>query len=116
MKLFRRILLASAIVGCALTAQVLIGTIADITGDASAHKVSATSLGATWIQFDCPSGNSGTAIRIGDSNVSSSRGALCAAGKTVIFPVVNRPPYRYDLSTIYYLAANNDKLTVTYGK
>jgi hypothetical protein len=99
----------------AQTTSVGIGTLADITGNGATHQVSATVQGARWIKFSCLTGNSAP-IRIGDSNTSSSRGAACAAGSVMEFPPLHAPPYSYDLSKVYYYAANSDKLTVTYGK
>lgn len=99
----------------ALSAQTLIGTIADITGNGSAHVITSTSTSARWVQVIALSTNSAV-VRIGDSNTGASRGAPIAAGGGLFLPIPPTPPYAYDLSKIYYYAANGDKLSVTYGK
>lgn len=95
--------------------QTLIGTLADITGDGSAHKISSTPIAARWIQIVAITGNSAV-VRIGDSNVGSSRGTPVAAGGGFMMPPPNSSFPSYDLSQVYYYAANGDKLSVTWGK
>lgn len=111
----RRRLCFLLFLAASLYSQTLIGTISDITGDGSAHRLSTTSIGARWVQIVALSGN-GAVVRIGDSNVGSSRGTPIAAGGGFMLPTPNGGFPSYDLSTIYYYAANGDKLAVTYGK
>ena len=89
-------------------------SLADVTGDGSKHQFTTSHIIARSIQFICPSANSSTPIRIGDINISSSRGDACAAGGGLFKPELFVPPRTYDLSTFYYLAASNDKVTITY--
>lgn len=98
-----------------LAAQVNLSTIADITGDGSAHKISSTAIAARWVQIIAPAGNSAV-VRIGDVNTSNTRGASVAAGGGFMLPPSATSPQNYDLSKIYYYAANGDKLTVTYAQ
>ena len=96
-----------------------LGTIADISGSGSAVKL-ATSGSAHWIQFTAPTGNA-SAVRYGDSNVSSSRGAIIAAGGGDLLPVLHVPgggqasDSLYQFSTIYVYIASGDSLSVTWG-
>lgn len=96
-----------------------INTLADITGDAANHQI-ASSGSASWIQFITPSSNS-AAFRIGDTNISATRGLALAAGGSLLIPDINSTlkdsnQYRsYDLSTIYYRGAVGDKLYIAWG-
>ncbi len=101
---------------CLLSAQVVVLDLADITGDGSAHKLTTTPTRAMIVIIVCQSGNSGTPVRIGGPSVSSSRGIPCAAGGSVTYPVVNPATPQYDLSNIWYLAANGDKISVSYAQ
>src|SRR6476620_11680954 len=64
--------------------SISVRTLADITGDGSTHALSTFGT-ARWVQIIAPSGNS-AAVRIGDSNASSSRGAPIAAGGGILMP------------------------------
>ena len=92
------------------------GSMADVTGDGAKHQFTTAITGARWIQFICAAGNSGTAVRIGDVNISATRGDTCAAGGGVFVPEPVTSPRTYDLSTWYYLAQSGDKVSITYGK
>lgn len=91
-------------------------SVADITGDGAAHALPVTD-GARWIQIICPSTN-GAAVRLGDSNVSASRGIAIAAGAGQLIPPVNAAPsfMLYNTGTFYYFAGNGDKITMLYVK
>ncbi len=91
-----------------------ITTLADITGDGAAHAITSVSTNARWVLFISPPANSATAIRVGDVNISSTRGAPMAAGGTLFYPsmATGDRAYAYDLATIYYLVANGDKLSI----
>src|SRR5689334_18777767 len=75
------------------------GSLADVTGDGVKHQFTTSATGARWIQFICAAGNSGTAVRIGDVNISATRGDTCAAGGGVFVPEPSTTPRVYDLST-----------------
>ena len=117
----KRILLILAMAG-ALFAQPLAVpvTIADITGDGSAHAIT-TSGSARWVIFICPSTNS-AAVRIGDSSISATQGAPVAAGGGLMFPAIPPDPRQatqnqlYDLTKIYYRAGTGDKVSIIYVK
>lgn len=101
-------------------ASITVVTIADISGDGSAHAI-ATSGSATWIQFVAPSANS-AAVRIGDANITTSRGISIAAGGGMFLPAVTRGPFdnqnsdtKYSLPATYYLIQSGDKLSITYA-
>jgi hypothetical protein len=93
---------------------------ADITGDAATHQL-ATSGQARWVLFIAQSGNAAV-VRIGDSQVSISRGAPISAGAGLLFPALGvdqreaSAEHLYDLSAIYYYAATGDKLSVLWAK
>ena len=99
---------------------VTVTTMADITGDGATHALAAG--GARWVQFVCPSTNSATPARVGDSAVTTSRGVpISAGGGFMLPPIPGAPTMRmedqyYQLSAIYYRAAVGDKLTVVWGK
>src|ERR1035438_7857810 len=100
----RRLLILGLLAWCS-QASITVTTLADISGDAAAHAI-ATSGGATWIQFVAPSANS-SVVRIGDSNISSTRGTPVAVGGGFFMPPVaisNNPSGdpKYQLSTISY--------------
>ncbi len=91
---------------------------ADIAGDGSAH-VLGTGV-ARWVQVNCAAANS-AAVRLGDSNTSATRGApMPAGGGMMLPPIPSAPTYQapdqyYDLSKIYYYAANGDKISLVWG-
>lgn len=103
------ILLFLGIVCFAQTVRNL-ATIPDVTMTGSNVAVSGSSILARAVQFVCPSGNS-AAIRIGDTNISGSRGAVCAAGGGQYWPEDGTV---MDLATIYARGTSSDTLTVTY--
>lgn len=92
---------------------ITIRTLDDITGDGSAHQLALSGTGR-WVQIIALSGNS-AAVRIGDSNVSATRGAPVAAGGGLLLPPSENVNLWYSLSGIYYYAANGDQLAVIYG-
>lgn len=94
---------------------VTITSTADIAGDGAPHAV-ASNGGAQWIQFVCPSTNT-SAVRIGDSTVSTSVGVPCSPGGSFFMPVLGLQGvgsnHLYDLSKTFYLIQVGDKLSVT---
>lgn len=89
-----------------------------ITGDGSAHALSATPQPAKWVQIVAESVASvATPIRVGGVAVSSTEGApLYQQGASQFFPQdPTDSTARYDLGTMFYFAASGDKLTVMYG-
>lgn len=104
---------------CPLLVAVTVTSSADITGDAAAHAVG-TGL-ARWVQVDAVTGNSAD-VRVGGSNTSSTIGKRIAAGGSQFFPPIAPNGYEstsdnsYDLSSMFYYAATNDKVTITWAK
>jgi hypothetical protein len=117
----KKILSLLAICACLLAQNP--ATISDIPGDGAAHAVAATGT-ARWITFISPPSNSTTncgtsaisgCVRIGDSNISTSRGTILQPGSSG-FMLESSGTIRYDLSKWYYLAQSGDKVIITYGQ
>lgn len=101
-------------------ASIAVVTIADISGTGTATAIAASG-SATWIQFVAPAANS-AAVRIGDANITTSRGTPIAAGGGFFLPPVTRGPFdnqnsdtKYSLPVTYYLIQSGDKLSITYA-
>ncbi len=87
-------------------------TIEDITGDGGAHQVSASSGEAKWVQF--VAGGTGT-VRVGDSNVSATRGLPVPSGGGMFLPMDgSEVASRYSLNQVYYFAPLGATLSITY--
>jgi hypothetical protein len=92
---------------------------ADITGDGNVHALAAGS--ARWVQIVCASTN-GAVVRVGDSAISATRGIPIAAGAGFMLPPIPPAPTMraqdqyYQMGTIYYRAANGDKISVVWGR
>lgn len=112
------LLLALALTLCG---QATLVTMADITGDGSAHALSGTVIYARTIDITALAAN-GAVCRTGDSNVGASRGQVIAAGGSYHYQALpslstySAKSNLYDLSQIYYYCGNGDKLTVLYAK
>ena len=91
----------------------MIHSLATITGDGATHALSASAVKASWVQIQAPSTNS-AAVRVGDSNTSSTRGATVAAGGFQFAPSHGNANM-YDLNTIYYYAETGDEIDVIYN-
>jgi len=114
----RQLLILLCCLALACSAMVTPVTIADISGDGAIHQIAATG-GASWIQFVAPVSNA-NAARVGDANITTSRGVPIAAGGALFFPPLaadtrnDQTDRRYALSTVYYLVQSGDKLSITY--
>lgn len=82
---------------------------AELTGNSAAQVVAAVGE-ALWVLFVAPSGNSGV-VRVGDSNVSATRGIPIAAGTGFMLPF-SQGLIGYDLSKLYWYAASPDKVNI----
>lgn len=92
-----------------------VSTVADITGDGSVHALPLSGT-ARWVQIVASTSNA-AAVRIGDSNISSSRGIPVAAGAGYLLPASNYALGNYyNLASIYYLAQSGDKISVEWGQ
>ncbi len=90
-----------------------IQTLADVTITATAAKLSATSVKANWVLVYGQS--LAGAARIGDSNVSTTRGGIIAATNgSLLLPSVGNTNC-YDLSAIYIVGTANDKAAIIYN-
>ena len=91
----------------------MVNTLADVTITATATALSATSIRANWVQIQ---GKTITAAaRVGDSLISSTRGAMIpSANSILLFPSVGNTNC-YDLSTIYIIGTANDVAAVCYN-
>jgi hypothetical protein len=98
--------------GLCLSAQTFLNTTADISGDAAAHAIGTGA--AKWIQIVAPSTNV-SAVRWGDSNITTSRGGIIAPGGGQMLPFRPRVEDRYDLSKVFYLVASGDKVSITWA-
>ena len=91
----------------------MIHQLSSVVLSTSATPLSATSVRANWVQVQ-GSALSGAA-RIGDSTISSTKGAiLSSTGDSQFFPPLGNAN-AYDLSSIYVLGTASDTLAVTYN-
>lgn len=86
-----------------------------ITGDGASHTAGTGSV--RLVQFIALSGNSAT-VNVGSCPASISSGFPIAPGGGLMFPPlqVQLQDAPYDLSTICYYAASNDKLSIGTAK
>jgi hypothetical protein len=112
----KRLILVFVALVLLTAAQSNLVTIADITGDGANHAISATTLKVRWMLVIADSGNAAD-VRIGDSNISATRGAVVSAGGGLLLPpsTGTSSQSQYDLSNIYYRAGTGDKISVTGG-
>lgn len=89
--------------------NVPIASLEDIACDGSAHAINSSS-GSRWLQIIALSTNTGT-IRIGDSNVSATRGAPVAPGGGLFLSLGNG----IAINSVYYYCTASDKLSVIWG-
>ena len=83
-----------------------IGTLADVTAAASATQLTSSSTACKAVLVVSLAANTGK-IRVGDSNVSASRGAELSAGDAVVLMVSN-------VNLVYVFGNASDKVSVTY--
>ncbi len=90
---------------------------ADVAGDGAIHTIS-SALGnlkyAKWFQVQAVSVGA-VAARVGSSNISATRGAVCAAGGSLFYPTVAEMTNYYDLTKIYYLVQSGDTVSISCG-
>lgn len=101
---------------------------ATISGDGVAHAVTTTAQRARWIIFIAPATNTTTNCgsgavtacpRIGDLNVSTSRGVPLPPGSSLMYPYIGTPSSNapgYGLNTIFYVVQSGDTLIVQYAQ
>jgi len=91
----------------------MVHSLPDITSTGALAALSATSVRAVWVQIQSKTGNNAAGARVGDSLISSSRGALLLPAGVQLFPTCGNAN-TYDLSTIYLLANSGDVFEVIY--
>lgn len=91
----------------------MVHQITDVTGTGSSLPLSVSTLPVFWVQIIASSSNA-AAVRVGDSQVSASKGLSLPAGSGQMFPPTNAGRWAYDLSKIYVLAQTGDKVSVAY--
>ena len=83
---------------------------ADITGDGAVHALD-TAGGCRAIQMSAPSTNTGVARTATTSSISTSKGQPIAAGGAFWYPWGPGTSV-WQRSSVYYLVASSDKLSV----
>ena len=83
-----------------------IGTLADVTAAASATQLIAASTACLSVMVRSLAANTGK-IRVGDSNITASRGVEISAGDAVILDIDN-------VNKVYVYGNAADKVSVTY--
>ena len=91
----------------------MIHSLPDITGTGSSVQLSSTIIKANWVQVQAISGNS-AAVRLGDSGVSSTEGAVIAATGGQFAPPAGNTNC-YNLADIWVLIGSGDKIAICYS-
>lgn len=91
---------------------IAIVTVPDITGDAANHAVSTGT--ARWIQFVAPAANAAN-VRVGDSNISSTRGIPIPPGGSMFLPESPDLGLGYDLANVFYRATTGDIVSIAWA-
>jgi len=91
----------------------MVHSLADITNNGTATALSTTSQKANWVSIQGKT--VATTARVGDSLISSSRGALITGTNGYFFWPTGGNSNQYDLKDIYILGTNNDVFTVLYN-
>lgn len=107
------VLLVLAVTLCGQT-LVNPNTAPDIAGDGKVHQIAAGG-GALWITV-CALRNNATAVRLGDSKITTERGIPLEAGACYGLNPPSSPNHRHSLGGWYYLVQKGDKLSITYGQ
>ena len=114
------LLLLLPVIGAAQANKTIVAptTLADITGTGAAVQVQSSGT-ARWVLFVAPTTNSAV-VRVGDSSVSTTRGAPMAAGGSVFYPPIttqvgDQKQPLYNLSAIYVYIANGDKVSIQWS-
>lgn len=109
-----------------LSAQNRIVSPATVSGDGTNHAIHATEV-ARWVIVIAPATNSMTTCsstaggvqtgcpHVGDTNISTTRGAALVPGSSITFPVIGGFP-GYSLAQIFYNVAVGDTLVILWAK
>jgi hypothetical protein len=90
-------------------------TPAAVTGDAAAHKLSAIPGAPSSCKWFKVYLTTGTSARIGDSNVSSTRGSVFSATIPFEAPPISFTMEFYDLTQISYFIGSSDVASFVFG-
>ena len=90
----------------AITPPTAIGTISDLTGNSAAQQIIAASTPCKAVVVRALAGNA-SVCRVGDGNVSASRGAELSGGDSLMLAVNN-------VNLVYFYGVSPDKVSVTY--
>jgi hypothetical protein len=123
----KRFLLSLLIIGSAVSAQTRVVSPVTVAGDGANHAVHANEQ-ARWVIFIAPATNATTSCssapggvqtgcpHVGDTNVSTTRGAVLVPGSSLTFPVLPSGQPGYSLAQIFYTVATNDTLVILWAK
>jgi hypothetical protein len=89
-----------------LSAATAIATLADVTAAAAATRLIVGSTPCTSVVVRSLAANTGK-IRVGDANVTASRGAELSAGDSIVLQVNN-------VNLVYVFGNASDKVSITY--
>ena len=96
-------------------------TLPDITGTGSLQSAATvfdfTTQICKWWQFSVVDNASGSAMRIGDENITSAQGIPVGGGGSVgqFSPPLAEPLANYDLKDVYFIIPNGDTASLVYG-
>lgn len=91
----------------------MVHSLPDVTSTGVLAVLSNTSVRACWVQIQSNSANNAAGARVGDSVISSTRGAILLPGGSQFYPPCANAN-SYDLSTIFLLANNADVFEIIY--
>ncbi len=92
----------------------MVHTLEDVTAVSSTNvRLSSTYIQATWVRVRAPSGTT-AGTRVGDVNISATRGDLIAASGEVFLPPSGNTAH-YNLMEIYLRGTSSEKFAVIYG-
>ena len=91
----------------------MVHTLADVTATTGTNvPLQTASKNVTWVRIQSPTGNS--SARVGDTNISSTRGQIVLATQEAYFPPCGNTA-NYDLSQIFINGTTSNTFAVTYG-
>jgi len=90
----------------------MVHALADLTLNGSVQQLTAIPTKCCWVILQGVGSNA--VVRVADSNVATGRGGIIMAtgGILTLPPVTDNNGY--DLSLIYVIGTNNDKITILY--
>lgn len=92
----------------------MIGTLPDVTMTGSAVQFTTTSTRVAWVMVTAPTTNNASGVRVGGSEVTTSRGASFLPGGGQFFPPAGNA-HIYDLTQFWAAGTSGDTVRITYG-